>query len=216
MEGLSHVCVRHAWLWSITFSLLPSLWEGPGMGLFAQLLDSSALYSSPIYDNLEEALKNPNSVYRLSLKGSKIKVFPAEIFKLKYLQELDISKNKIDSIPDELGDMKNLQVLDISSNKLEYLPDSIGKLKNLRKLSAGKNNLVAIPKQIGMLMNLEVLDLWSNQITAFPEELQNLKKLRWMDLRVIQIEDDIQKHIQEILPGTKIHFSPSCHCVTGG
>jgi len=202
---------------TILFVVLLTLPWGEGWGgvAYCQLLDSSALYSAPIYDNLEEALKNPNSVYRLSLKGNKLKVFPSEIFKLKYLQELDISKNKIDSIPDEIGDLKNLQVLDISSNKLEYLPDSIGKLKNLRKLSAGKNNLVAIPKQIGQLQNLQVMDLWSNQITIFPEELGDLKNLRKMDLRVIQIEDDIQKHIQEMLPKTKIHFSPSCHCVSG-
>ena len=36
-----------------------------------------------------------------------------------------------------------------------------------------------------------------------------------MDLRVIQIDDDMQKHIQEILPKAIIHFSPSCHCVSG-
>ncbi|TAL61664.1 MAG: leucine-rich repeat domain-containing protein, partial [Bacteroidetes bacterium] len=110
---------------------------------------------------------------------------------------------------------KNLQVLDVSSNKLEALPDSIGKLKNLRKLAAGKNEIGGIPKQIGELSNLEILDLWSNQIVIFPDELNKLKKLRWMDLRVIEIDDDKQKHIKEILPKTKIHFSPSCHCVSG-
>lgn len=190
------------------FCLLPSL-------LFGQLLDSAALFSAPIYDNLEEALKNPNSVYRLSLRGKKLKVFPAEILKFKNLQELDLSKNKLDSLPNEIGDLVNLQVLDISSNKLEAIPDSIGKLKNLRKLSAGKNEIGAIPRTIGGLQSLEILDLWSNQIVIFPDELNNLKKLRWMDLRVIEIDDDKQKHIQEILPKTKIHFSPSCHCVSG-
>lgn len=193
----------------IAYCLLPTL-------LFGQLLDSSALFSAPVYDNLEEALKHPNSVYRLSLRGKKLKTFPMDIIKLINLQELDLSKNKLDSIPNEIGELKNLQVLDVSSNNLEYLPDSIGKLKNLRKLAAGRNEIVAIPKQIGGAESLEILDLWSNQISIFPDELNKLKKLRWMDLRVIQIEDDMQKHIQEILPKTKIHFSPSCHCVTGG
>lgn len=183
---------------------------------FGQLLDSAALFSAPVYDNLEEALKNPNAVYRLSLRGKKLKTFPSEILKFKNLQELDLSKNRLDSLPNELCDLRNLQVLDVSSNKIVYLPDSIGKLKHLRKLAAGKNEIVAIPKQIGDAESLEILDLWSNQISIFPDELNKLKKLRWMDLRVIQIEDDMQKHIQEILPNTKIHFSPSCHCVTGG
>lgn len=189
--------------------------EGWGGAAFGQPLDSAALYSAPVYDNLAEALKNPNTVYRLSLRGQKLKEFPPEILQLRSLQELDLSKNKLDSIPDGIGELKNLQMLDVSSNKLEYLPDSIGKLKHLKKLAAGKNEIVAIPKGIGGLTSLEILDLWSNQITIFPDELNNLKKLRWMDLRVIQIEDDMQKHIQEMLPNTKIHFSPSCHCVSG-
>jgi Leucine-rich repeat (LRR) protein len=180
-----------------------------------QLLDSAALFSAPVYDNLEEAMQHANSVYRLSLHGKKLKTFPLEILNFKNLQELDLSKNRIDSLPDQIAVLQNLQVLDISSNKLEYLPDSIGKLKNLKKIAAGKNELLAIPKQIGELENLEILDLWSNQIGIFPEELGKLKKLRWMDLRVIQIEDDLQKHIQDILPNVIIHFSPSCHCVSG-
>ena len=183
---------------------------------FCQLLDSTALFSVPVYDNLEEALKNPGSVYRLSLRGKKLKAVPLEILKLKNLQELDLSKNKLDSLPNEIGRLKNLEVLDVSSNKLEYFPDSIGKLKNLKKIAAGKNELLAIPPQIGELENLEVLDLWSNQIGIFPDELNNLKKLRWLDLRVIEIDDDKQRHIQEMLPNVIIHFSPSCHCVSGG
>lgn len=201
---------RIRWLLLLTaYCILP-------IGLFAQPLDSAALFSAPIFDNLEEALKNPNSVYRLNLRGNKLKTFPADILKFKFLQELDLSKNRLDSLPNEIGDLTNLQTLDVSSNKLEYLPDSIGKLKKLRKLAAGKNEIVAIPRTIGGMENLEILDLWSNQIILFPDELNNLKKLRWMDLRVIEISDEKQKHIQEILPKTKIHFSPSCKCVTGG
>ncbi len=107
-------------------------------------------------------------------------------------------------------------MLDIASNKIEYFPDSLGKLKNLKRISAGRNELLAIPHTIGELTNLQVLDLWNNQIGSFPDELNKLKKLRSMDLRVIEIDDNTQKHIQEMLPRVIIHFSPSCHCVTGG
>lgn len=182
--------------------------------LCAQLLDSGAIRVAHIYTNLDEALKMPEKVYRLSLKGKKLKFFPLEILKFTNLQELDLSRNKIDSLPNEIGTLANLQILDVSSNNLEYLPDSIGKLRNLQRISAGKNEIIAIPKQIGLLDNLKVLDIWSNQITIFPVELGQLKKLRSMDLRVIEIGDDKQKYIQELLPNTIIHFSPSCHCVT--
>jgi Leucine-rich repeat (LRR) protein len=196
----------------IVFS--PFWWKGAGSVVFAQLLDSVALFSAPIYDNMEEALKHANSVYRLSLHGKKLKVFPLEILKFKNLQELDLSKNRLDSLPNEIGELEYLQVLDIASNKLEYFPDSIGKLKNLKKIAAGRNNIIAIPKQIGELENLEILDLWSNQISIFPDELNKLKKLRYVDLRAIQIEDNMQRHIQEMLPNVLIYFSPSCHCVS--
>ena len=181
----------------------------------AQLLDTVALMAQPVYDNIDEALQHTNSVYRMSLKGKKLKVFPMEILKFKNLQELDLSKNKLDSLPEQIGLLTNLQVLDVSGNKLEYLPDSIGELKNLKKLVASKNNLISIPHTIGKLKSLEILDLWQNDLSVFPDEMKNLTNLRWMDLRVILINDDVQQRIRQMLPKTTIHFSPSCHCVTG-
>jgi Leucine-rich repeat (LRR) protein len=200
-------------LFFIFFS--PLLWRGAGGEVYAQLLDTAALMAQPVYDDLKEAVQHPNIVYRLSLKGKKLKSFPLEILKLKNLQELDLSKNKLDSLPEQIGTLTNLQVLDVSGNKLEYLPDSIGELKNLKKLVASKNNLNALPHRIGELKNLEILDLWQNDLSVFPDEMKNLTKLRWMDLRVILITDEMQQHIREMLPKSIIHFSPGCHCVTG-
>lgn len=182
---------------------------------FGQLLDTATLMAQPVYDDLNEALQNPDKVYRLDLSRKKLKVFPMDILKFKNLQELDLSKNKLDSLPEELGTLTNLQMLNVSGNKLVYLPDSIGELKNLKKLVASRNNLLEIPKRIGDLKNLEVLDLWENEIEVFPAEMSKLTKLRWMDLRVILISDEMQKKIQDMLPNAKIFFSPSCHCVTG-
>lgn len=183
---------------------------------YAQLLDSASLMAQPIYNDLSEALQNPDKVYRLDLGRKKLKNFPMEILKLKNLQELDLSKNKFDSLPEQIGVLVNLQILNLSGNRLQYLPDSIGELKNLKKLVGSRNNLVALPKSIGNLQNLEILDLWENDLSGFPEELSKLKKLRWMDLRVILLNDEDQARIRNLLPDTKIFFSPSCKCVTGG
>lgn len=182
---------------------------------YCQLIDSAALSVAPIYTTLEDALKNPDTVYRLDLKRSKLKTLPKEIFLLKNLQELNLSKNQLIELPEEIGELINLQLLDISSNDLQSLPASIGKLKKLKKISAGRNEIIAIPAQIGELENLEILDLWDNNLSEFPDEMGKLKKLRWMDLRAILIEDDVQERIQKMLPKTKIHFSPSCNCVKG-
>jgi len=195
------------------FSL--SFGEGWSGVAFAQLLDTAALLAQPVYDDLKEALQKPNQVYRLNLRGKKLKTFPMEILQFKNLQELDLSKNKFDSIPEKIGTLTNLQILNVSGNKLQYLPDSIGELKHLKKLVGSRNSLQALPKTIGKLENLEILDLWENDLSTFPDELSKLKKLRWMDLRVILIGDDVQEHLRQLLPNTKIFFSPSCHCVSG-
>ena len=181
----------------------------------AQLLDSAQIKVAPIFDNLNEALQNPDKVYRLDLSKKKLKAFPMEILKFKNLQELDLSKNKLDSLPEQIGLLSNLQILNVSGNKLIYLPDSIGELKNLKKISGSRNSLLALPKRIGDCENLEILDLWENDLATFPEELSKLKKLRWMDLRVIMIDDNTQERIRQLVPKAKVFFSPSCHCVTG-
>lgn len=182
---------------------------------YCQLLDSASLQAQPVYEDLNKALQEPEKVYRLNLSKQKLSLFPEGIIRLKNLQELNLSKNKIDSIPEKICMLTNLQVLNLSGNKLKYLPDSIGKFKQLKKLISSRNYLLEIPKSIGDCTNLEVLDLWENDIGVFPEELGKLKKLRWVDLRVILIDDAMQEHIQKLLPGVKIFFSPSCHCVTG-
>ena len=181
----------------------------------AQLLDSAQLLAAPVYDNLNDALQNPDKVYRLDLSKKKLKVFPMEILKFKNLQELDLGKNKLDSLPEQIGMLTNLQILNVSGNKLTYLPDSIGELKNLKKLVGSRNSLIALPKRIGDCENLEILDLWENDLSTFPEEMSKLKKLKWMDLRVIMIDDNQEERLRQLLPNTKIFFSPNCHCVTG-
>ena len=184
--------------------------------LVAQLLDSASLSSQPVFNNLDSALLNPDKVYRLNLRGQKLKIFPENVLKLKNLQELDLSKNKLTSLPEKIGLLTNLQILNVSVNQIETLPDSIGMLIHLERIIAFKNNLIGLPRQIGNLENLEVLDIWSNDLAIFPEELSKLKKLRWMDLRVILLNDDDQDRIKKLLPNAKIFFSPSCKCVTGG
>jgi len=57
------------------------------------------------YTSLESALKNPEQVYRLKLQKQELKDFPKEIFLMKNLRQLDLSKNKIKVIPEEIGQL---------------------------------------------------------------------------------------------------------------
>ena len=178
----------------------------------AQLYKLSELDTIKEYKSLEEALKNPDAVIRLNLKGKKLKTVPKEVFLFKNLQELNLKKTKIDILPKEIGDLKNLQILDVSKNDLVTLPHEIGQLTNLKILKASENELEYLPVEIGKLVELRFLDVWSNNLSGLPDEIADLKKLKKIDMRVIQYSEREQKQMNELLPKTEIIFSKSCNC----
>ena len=181
--------------------------------IYAQPLDSATLATKPIYTSLEEALKNPEQVYRLHLRKQKLSIIPIEIGRLTNLQELDISKNKIKELPSYIENLPNLQYLDASSNYLSTLPSEIGKCTNLKRLILNRNYIENLPPSMGYLVNLSYLDLWSNSIIEFPESMSLLAEtLRELDLRVINMNEERQEAIKALLPNTKIHFSRTCNC----
>jgi len=187
----------------LTTSLAPAM---------AQLLDSAQLSKVKVHYSLEEALKDPDSVYILVLRRAKLTEFPKEIFKFKNLQELDLSKNKLQVIPGAIGTLLNLTDLNLSRNRLGTLPPGIGNLKNLKQLIIYQNEIASLPPEIGGLESLTYLDMWGNELEAMPVEIGNLKNLVELDMRVIEISDIHQKEIHDLLPHTKIHFSNSCDC----
>ncbi|MES2681774.1 MAG: leucine-rich repeat domain-containing protein [Bacteroidota bacterium] len=181
---------------------------------FAQteLLDSMTLATYQEYIDLDEALKDPDNVIKLTLRKKKYKEFPKQVYKFKNLQYLDLSKNDIKELPDSLIIFKNLQYFIATKNGLESLPNNIGKLSNLKFLNVNQNEISRLPYSFGQLENLEIADLWSNNLEYFPETMKDLKNLRMMDLRNILIPQNHQDNIQSMLPNTLIHFSPPCKC----
>ena len=61
-------------------------------------------------------------------------------------------------------------------------------------------------------MNLEELQLCDNEIDYIPDEIHNCGTLKVLELRGILFTDEAQKRIIELLPYTKVYFSPSCNC----
>lgn len=197
---------------TITFLLLFLLFFSTKTFSQSQLLDSLTLDTLTAFTSIDEAMKHPDRVLKLELKRKKLTEFPSEIFKFRNLQYLDLSKNNIKEIPVEISLLKDLQYFSISKNKVESLPPEIGELSNLYFLNVNQNDLVALPPQLGKLEKLKKLDLWSNNIETFPEEIKDMKSLKVLDLRVILIPDAEQSRIQDLLPNTKIYFSPYCRC----
>ena len=181
--------------------------------LFAQENNQQLITDSNyIYRSLSVALTNPDLVYRLNLSKRKLKVFPADILKLKNLVELDLSHNRIDSLPKEIGSLTNLQHLNISNNNLSQLPDEIGNLLALTYLGLNRNVIEALPATIGNLENLEVLELWDNELGAIPEEITKCKKLKVLELRGILFSDEEHARIDSLMPDVRVYMSPSCNC----
>lgn len=180
-----------------------------------QLLGSAALAKEKTYTSLEEALKEPEKVYKLDLFAKNIGVLPPEIGKFKNLQELDISYNRLHEIPKEIGKLKNLQRLVIQGNihynfikgiptrnlyegkyygrNVEIFPksDSI----TLRTLS---NYIFELPDEAFKLPNLTILDMSSmpslDYNIVFPKittYMPNLKRLYLTDNEITQIPDNI-------------------------
>lgn len=180
----------------------------------AQLLDSLALDSLKPYTTIQSALRAPDKVIKLVLRKNKLKAFPSEISRFKNLQYLDLSKNNIKEIPAWIDTLQSLQVLILSKNNIDVLPVQVCRLINLKILNISQNEIELLPDQIGDLENLEVLDMWDNNLGNFPEQMTKLKKLKMVDLRAILIDEEVQQHLQNLIPFAKIYFSPSCKCKT--
>ncbi|MEM6264469.1 MAG: leucine-rich repeat domain-containing protein [Bacteroidota bacterium] len=128
------------------------------------------LNTKPWIYSMEEALRDPENTYKLSLKGQKLKTLPAALYRLKNLQMLDLSDNKLKELPDTLQIFPNLQYLSLRNNKLRVLPPSIGALQNLEVLYLGSNKFIAVPAYVGGLGRLKRLDVSLNPVTTYEIE----------------------------------------------
>lgn len=176
------------------------------------LLDPDELKNARTYTSLEEALQQPDSVFKLKLNGKKLAEFPVEILRLTNLQSLNLSKNRIKTIPSQINELKNLQELDVSRNKIYMLPPEIGELKNLVRLNLNRNVITALPESIGNLAELEFLEMWDNELKELPDEIRYLKHLKTFELRGILFSESEQMRVRQLLPNTVIRFSPPCAC----
>lgn len=139
--------------------------------------------------SLTKALKNPESVYKLNLRRSKISSIPPEIGKLINLEVLIISGSTIKSLPKEIENCRKLKSIIANSSKLEELPSSLGNLRNLRTLKVDYCNLKSIPKEIGNIKSLWELSIGHNRITTLPSEFAKLKNLTRLDISNNQIKE---------------------------
>jgi len=181
--------------------------------------------------SLDEALKNPENVYRLNLSNQNLRVSDIIWSNFTNLQYLSFKDDHLKQIPPGVGFLKNLKVLDLSGNDFEVLPSTFSNLTNLQELYLNdekymkfeknipilstmpnlkslhieNDGLESLPKDIYRLSHLESLYLNNNKFKQLPVELKELKNLKYLDFHNNQFILPTQD-IQNQNFGIKIRF----------
>ncbi len=196
----------------------------------AQNIATNAADSTKSYTRLEDALKDPDKVFRLDLSNQMFKSFPFEIMKFKNLQYLSLRNDHFLSIPKEISELKNLKTLDLSGNDFSVLPKEFTQLKSLEELYLNQDKnlnlnmdfyvlgqlpklrilhlegdgLKKLPKSILRLTHLEQLYLNDNDFRKVPPILKNIKSLQYIDLKGNKFPPLTPKNSNEF--GVRIDF----------
>ncbi|WP_089727137.1 COR domain-containing protein [Candidatus Thiosymbion oneisti] len=136
---------------------------------------------------IEDALHNQATELDLSLDHDtedslRLTELPESLFRLTWLERLDLSENRLTTVPASVSRLTQLRVLDLSGNRLTVLPESLSRLTRLEWLHLSWNRLTTLPESLSRLTRLEFLDLSENQLTTVPESLSRLTQLELLSL----------------------------------
>lgn len=173
-----------------------------------------SLDNGKTYTSLQEALKEPQNVYRLKLtKLDNRDSLPEELFSLTELRELTVKGCRLCIVNQNIDKLTKLESLNLDKNKLLRLPESIGNLQKLKFLCVSRNLIETFPNSISKMVNLTYIDAWDNPLYTLPESIKSLQKtLKTLDLRQIPLTKSEFKAMQELLPLTEILFTDICEC----
>ncbi|XP_060669980.1 TMV resistance protein N-like isoform X2 [Ziziphus jujuba] len=131
--------------------------------------------------NLEDGLENlPINVRELYLDRTAIKSLPESIWKLKYLERLDLSFcRNLRKIPEILCHMKFLVEIMLYGTEIEELPKSIDNLTRLKTLCLACNKIIKfLPNSLCKLLHLQELYLREcSSLEELPPLPRGLRKL---------------------------------------
>lgn len=170
------------------------------------LLSPSALALKKDYKNIQEALSQHDSVYRLSLIDINLSHSTLNFDTFTNLQSLRLFNNQLSTLPNSILNLAYLQELSIYENNLTSLPTSIHNLVHLRLFEMNFNALTNIPVQIGSLVNITEMDLRYNRLHYLPTEIHSLTQLHKLNLSGNLFSTFERRRIQSLLPKCQITF----------
>lgn len=132
-----------------------------------------------IFTSLDSALRMPDSVRYLNLRGQKIKKFPASLGLFKNMVSIDLSECGLTAFPKEVLACSMLATLNLNNNQITVLPPEIDQLSKLTRLSLHNTGITGLPATIGKCQLLSTLDISQNPLASLPvKELNTLPRLR--------------------------------------
>lgn len=112
---------------------------------------------------LSDAQKREES--SIDLNNQKLKEWPANLFQLRGLKKLTISKNFLTTTHSQLSTFKeHLRHIDLSKNEITEIDPSFCELVNLKFLHLSNNKITSIPSAFKKLVSLEEVYLDNNNI----------------------------------------------------
>lgn len=182
------------------------------------------------FTKINDALKNPEKVYRLNLSDQKVDWSNVDWSRFKNLEYINLKNDHLIEIPVGLTTLKSLKTIDLSGNDFQKLPESfsnlinleevflndeknidlpktlkiLAKLPNLKSLHLENDNLSSLPSEMLLFKNLEFLYLNQNKFIEIPK-LEPLNHLKFLDLSNNKIKPEFQD-LQNINFGFKINF----------
>ncbi|CAE5965969.1 unnamed protein product [Arabidopsis arenosa] len=127
---------------------------------------------------------------------------PPELFSLKNLQCLDLSRNDIGgTLSGNIKALKNLQELILSENFIEGdIPPEISSLAQLRTLTLRQNLFSgSIPLSVSQLTKLETFDLQNNYLSfEIPDGIGKLANISTLSLSMNKLSGGIPSSIQNL------------------
>lgn len=177
--------------------------------LFAGASSTEARQEEGVFDNLEQALRSPAKVRRLSVQTDErgMKHLPPGLGSLSNLVALELAcLEQLEDLPEEIGRLSKLEELIIDNGNgcsmNISLPRSIGELSSLRVLrlygALDGRDLDApargakskqLPDTLSKLAKLEELDLGRNGIRAVPPVVASLRGLKKLSLDYNEIRE---------------------------
>lgn len=137
--------------------------------------------------NKVELINFENSdIKYLNLSIPDLSVFPASVFKIKHLEELDLTNDSYDNLPIGISKLKKLKRLSFGHTPIKKLPKDFKKLRKLEYLNINFSSIEdkeTFFETLALLPNLKSLELWSvDSETKLPESFLKLKRLKRFSL----------------------------------